>query len=491
MKRKTCLSFLVILILLSQCSKNNERGETTATKSTINWDTPLILSTIDWTRCAAPSCYQHTTLIMEGLYKLLFENGDWELEAALAENSEQSKNIFTIEIKKNIRWTDGNELVADDFVQAWKNNLKERAVLERFPNWKNAKIQATNPHQIKIETDRPQPDLLRALAHPLFFPRPKKSKGPPATLGPFVFQGDTPGADGKKCLTYLTNPSFRRPSPSVGKIHICTASAQTSSVPAVLSEQIELAGPLTSQAGLEASSGQRLQAMPTHVHWAASNYVVNGSNSSPLWALLAGIDWEEPRQLASPHFLPCKGNRLCLSTDMPASSSQSGTPTPLLVTREAKSDQAKAYLENIVAQWRALYQGRIQSEGRRAPQFPAEPSALVAILSYKTDPFASPYPSMELFAACQAAEVPKGVDATIRWSRVARPVTLVDSEVRKFESRLFKAMKCVPLAVEAQLYLKGPSINGMAWTALGTWDFSGASLPRRPLRDRPADPSGG
>jgi hypothetical protein len=491
MKRKTCLSFLVILILLSHCSKNSERVETIATKSTINWDTPLVLSTIDWTKCAAPSCHQHTTLIMEGLYKLLYKNGDWELEPALAENSELSKNIFSIEIKKNIRWTDGAELVADDFVPSWKNILRDRAALERFPNWKGAKIQATNPHQITIETDRPQPDLLRALAHPLFFPRPKKSKGSPATLGPFIFQADTPSADRKKCLTYLPNPSYRNPSPSVGKIHICTGSPQTSSVPAVLSEQVELAGPLTSQAGLEASAGQRLQAVPTQMHWASSNYVVNGSNSSPLWALLAGLDWEEPRQLASPHFLPCKGNRLCLSTDIPASAPKRGTPPPLLVTREARSGQAKAYSENIVAQWRALYQGRIQNEVRRALQFPAEPFALIAILPYQTDPFASPYPSLDLFAACQAAEVPKGVDATIRWSRVARPVALSDSEVRKFESRLFKTMKCVPLAVEAQLYLKAPSIEGMAWTALGTWDFSGASLPRRPLRDARSNPSGG
>jgi hypothetical protein len=37
---------------------------------------------------------------MEGLYKLLYKNGDWELEPALAENSELSKNVFTIEIKK-------------------------------------------------------------------------------------------------------------------------------------------------------------------------------------------------------------------------------------------------------------------------------------------------------------------------------------------------------------------------------------------------------
>jgi hypothetical protein len=122
---------------------------------------------------------------------------------------------------------------------------------------------------------------------------------------------------------------------------------------------------------------------------------------------------------------------------------------------------------------------------------PAEPFALLAIWPYQTDPFVSPYPSLELLAACQAAEVPKGVDATIRWSRVARPVALSDSEVRKFESRLFKNMKCVPLGVEAQLYLKGASIEGMAWTALGTWDFSGATLPRRPLQDRAADPSGG
>jgi ABC-type transport system substrate-binding protein len=491
MERKTCLSFLVILILLSHCSKNGGRDETTATRSTINWDTPLVLSTIDWTKCAAPSCYQHATLTMEGLYKLLYKNGDWELEPALAENSELSKNVFTIEIKKNIRWTDGAELVADDFVPSWKNILKERSVLDRFPNWKNAKIQAGNPHQIKIETDRAQPDLLRALAHPLFFPKPKRGKVTPPTLGPFIFQADTPSADRKKCLTYLPNPSYRVPSPSVGKIRICTASAQTTSVPAVLSGQVELAGPLTSQAGLEASAGQRLQAMPTHMRWAASNYVVNGSNSSPLWTLLAGIDWEEPRLLASPHFLPCKGTRLCLSTDMPTFAAKNNPPAPLLVIRDGKSAQAKAYSENIAAQWRALYQGQVQNDGRRSPQLPAEPFALLAIWPYQTDPFVSPYPSLELLAACQAAEVPKGVDATIRWSRVARPVALSDSEVRKFESRLFKNMKCVPLGVEAQLYLKGASIEGMAWTALGTWDFSGATLPRRPLQDRAADPSGG
>jgi hypothetical protein len=177
-------------------------------------------------------------------------------------------------------------------------------VWDRFPNWKNAKIRAVDPHQIKRDRDRScaQTRPLARAGAPALFPKPKRGEVAPAHLRTLHLSGRHPKRSAEKCLTYLpVSQATAYPSPSVGRnpyLHRRRPN-HLSSRPYLWAavEQARPTGrPRPGPAGLGGPtppSGCRPTCAGRRRLW-----WVKWMKQLPPPTLLAGIDWEEPRLLA-------------------------------------------------------------------------------------------------------------------------------------------------------------------------------------------------
>lgn len=511
MKRKTCLSFLVIFIFLAQCSKNSARTRSFTPTTRIQWDTAGILSTINDSDCSNFNCLQHATFVMDGLFKLLWLDGEWNLQKSLADKFEINKRGITITIKQNVKWSDGNILTAAHFVTGWKKFLSNCQTLEQFPAWKNvpglvpyckkqrdwndvgvhalAGVNGADSNQIEILSDRQgvryDQEILRSLAHPGFYPvapRRRDSSKQLATLGPYLVAEET---DGLRSVHYTINPDYHGAAPKIGSVTLRGTSSIKSALSASLSGQLQLAGPLSDEDGAENLDPARKLVLPADGRWAVAIQpagAIEPSGAMSAWDYVANLDWNEPQKLALPNALPCTGHALCASTVFEPITTKAPKAPPPPVAVVATDAAAKRIAENIAAQWRAHFQGRIQV----LPKFPGSTSQAnrpvpirMEVLAFQTNPFQSRYPSVDLWNACLPVVGP---------AKLARPaVNATESEVRKFERRLWAPPRCIPIAVRTRIFVRDPQLEKLAWTAFGTLDFSSATYP--PPTPPPAQPT--
>jgi hypothetical protein len=498
MKRKTRSTFLVILILLAQCSKTIPDTDTTLSVRTLTWELPGRLSTIDWTECNNPVCLQHATLVMDGLYKLIWNGTDWELENALAENLELNEKSFLISIKKNIRWTDSKLLTSDDFLIGWKKVLSNCQTLDRFPIWQNVSgaqaycrgekkwtdvgIKSRGDHAIEIFLDKGHEEFTRSVAYPLFYPH-RGNKKSTATLGPYVLQEhSTPQVE--RGARYIKNPLFYGPPPVIDEIHLLTQRPALAALASVTSRQTQFTGPLPSTNGLDNVDPKNRLLVPTPVRYAVAANPPAGTHSvMEAWRKL---QWEEPQKLAMPFAIGCAQNKLCSHSELPSGGRESRKPIPALHV-SAENAEAMLLAQNLAAQWKAIHQTWAQASlGAAAPAA----SMQGHVFRYQHDPHQGKFASLELFGACQtvfsARQWP--LEPGFKPLRSSRAAGVTQSEIKKMEGLWWKTMKCIPLAVQTQPFVKDPELHGMLWTAHQTWDFSRATLPI--LRKRRLTPEG-
>ncbi|MFD1454095.1 peptide ABC transporter substrate-binding protein [Levilactobacillus lanxiensis] len=126
----------------------------------------------------------------EGLYRL---NADSEAQNALATKTtvSDSGHHYTINLRHNAKWSNGDPVTAQDFVYSWKRTLDPKSKSEftyQFANIKNASaiaagkkspatlgVKAVGPYQLKITLSRPASYFKQMLASTTYYPLNQKA----------------------------------------------------------------------------------------------------------------------------------------------------------------------------------------------------------------------------------------------------------------------------------------------------------------------------
>jgi len=155
----------------------------TAQSKEINIRIPTEVASIDWHKTLDLWSARIIFLLMRGLTEI---TPDGEVKPALAESWVASKDLktYTFKIKKGVKWSDGKELTADDFVFAFKHILTPKTAAfaaSRFYIFKDAKafykgekkdfgVKAIDKYTLKMELERPAAFIPALMSHSISLP---------------------------------------------------------------------------------------------------------------------------------------------------------------------------------------------------------------------------------------------------------------------------------------------------------------------------------
>lgn len=232
MKKRRIINMLLLastVILVSACgnAKSESAKDSKNTKAdsekVFKFGIPQELASIDPAIATDKVSFGAMNQFYEGLYRMNAKNEPEPAGAAeLAEKSEDGLE-YKIKLRKDAKWSNGDPVVAADYVYAWQRvadpktgaeyayfvePVKNGAAIikgEKQPN--ELGIEAIGDDQLKITLDNPVPYFDKLLAFPTFFPLQQKfveEKGKQFATstentlynGPFTLEEfDGPGSD--------------------------------------------------------------------------------------------------------------------------------------------------------------------------------------------------------------------------------------------------------------------------------------------------------
>ena len=220
LKKSALFLAAAFAIVLSSCQnssspkrepKKNDRGcgcETSILRINIGTEP----RTLDPSRARDLQSITIVKMLFEGLTRV---NEGERVEPALAEKIDISDDLrtYTFHLRDSL-WTNGEKVIANDFVYAWKKILDPNVVAENafqlyvVKNGKackegkcslqELKIEAVDDKTLRVELENPTPYFLELTSYPAFFPinakvdreRPKWTEGKEDYVGngPFTLQ---------------------------------------------------------------------------------------------------------------------------------------------------------------------------------------------------------------------------------------------------------------------------------------------------------------
>ncbi|MFW3588561.1 ABC transporter substrate-binding protein [Vagococcus fluvialis] len=180
-----------LVFLLAGCQSNTTKKEE-ANKTPEQKVTMAVnqeLSSLDST--LATDTYSITVLnnVIEGLYRLDENNQLVPASAKDVPTVSDDKLTYTINLRDNLEWSNGDKVTADDFVYGWQKAVNPDTGSEYsglFAGIKNATeiiegklpetdlgIKAVDETTIEVTMERPVPYFESLLAFPTFFPQNK------------------------------------------------------------------------------------------------------------------------------------------------------------------------------------------------------------------------------------------------------------------------------------------------------------------------------
>lgn len=234
MKKVLALSAITLLLVVGcGTSKKEAASENQEAKTSVHFTEPAELLTLDTTQEEDFTSFNAQNQVLEGLYQL--NENDQTIPAVAKELPEisEDKQTYTIKLRDDAKWSNGELVTAADFIYAWR-----RAVTpETAPSYaslfvssiKNAEaiyngkmkpeelgVQAPDDHTLIIELIKPIPYFTSLLTFETFFPINQAfaekqgtnyGTSSETTLynGPFVLEGWTQNADS---WSYVKNPQY-------------------------------------------------------------------------------------------------------------------------------------------------------------------------------------------------------------------------------------------------------------------------------------------
>lgn len=98
--------------------------------------------------------------------------------AAISHQVNHDKTIWTFTLNPNAKWSDGQSVTADDFINGWNYAYDPKTAAPYrglFDNWvidSKLQISSNGSNQLTIQLNQPDSGLLNKLVLPVFFPKP-------------------------------------------------------------------------------------------------------------------------------------------------------------------------------------------------------------------------------------------------------------------------------------------------------------------------------
>lgn len=203
-KLSILIGSLFVITSLVGCSantngSNNSSGEKASGKSgeqladnqVLNWVAPTEIPTADSVKEYDTASAEQINIFAEGLYKI---NGKNEAVPAIADGepkaTNKEKTQYIINIKKDLKWSNGDPLTAKDFVYAWQRLFDPKTAAQNastYFNIKNAQainegkidksklgIKALSDTQLQIDLEYPDVYFKETLSSTNLFPQNEK-----------------------------------------------------------------------------------------------------------------------------------------------------------------------------------------------------------------------------------------------------------------------------------------------------------------------------
>lgn len=183
---KLAIPIVIGLLFLSACSSKKSDSKQ---KTVLNLMQTSELTTLDNTNQATMSEFSTLTNLDEGLYKLNTKN---EVVPAIAKTVVKPTNdgkTYTIQLRKDARWSNGDKVTAADFVYSWRRSVdpaNNPVYTYVFSGIKNADaivagkmspdnlgIKALGKYKLEINLEHPMQSFNKLVTMPVFLPQDK------------------------------------------------------------------------------------------------------------------------------------------------------------------------------------------------------------------------------------------------------------------------------------------------------------------------------
>ncbi|MEK4499301.1 peptide ABC transporter substrate-binding protein [Bacillus sp. FSL R12-0069] len=217
MKRKKShlmVMALVTSLLLTACNNKENKSDTKAKKQVLNVTVSEEIPSLDTAKTMDGTSAHVMQNIFEGLYVLDDQDQPIPAVAKSFKRSEDGKK-YTFDLRKDAKWSNGDNVTAHDFMFAWKRAITPETASQYASMLfyvKNAKeinkgtmpldelgVTVINDYKLEVELEQPIPYFLQLLALPIYLPQHEsflKEQGKnyalePSNLlynGPFVLE---------------------------------------------------------------------------------------------------------------------------------------------------------------------------------------------------------------------------------------------------------------------------------------------------------------
>lgn len=168
----------------SSSSQSGKNGKYAA-KQTLNWTESSMLATADLAKATDTLSFNTLLNTQEGLYRL-DKNGVPQNALATKTVISNDGKTYTFDLRKNVKWSNGEEVTAKDFVYSWQRTVDPKTTsqdafyLDQVKNAaeiSNGKkgvdslgIKALGKYKLQVQLTKPVSYFKKLLAWPLFFP---------------------------------------------------------------------------------------------------------------------------------------------------------------------------------------------------------------------------------------------------------------------------------------------------------------------------------
>ncbi|ATI52242.1 peptide ABC transporter substrate-binding protein [Bacillus cereus group sp. BfR-BA-01445] len=213
-KSRLMVMALVTSLLLTACNNKENKSDTKAKKQVLNVTVSEEIPSLDTAKTMDGTSAHVMQNIFEGLYVLDDQDQPIPAVAKSFKRSEDGKK-YTFDLRKDAKWSNGDNVTANDFIFAWKRAINHETASQyayMLFYLKNAKeinkgtmpldalgVKAINDYKLEVELEQPIPYFLQLLALPIYLPQHEsflKEQGKnyalePSNLiynGPFVLE---------------------------------------------------------------------------------------------------------------------------------------------------------------------------------------------------------------------------------------------------------------------------------------------------------------
>lgn len=498
---KAVRAFFFLLCLFAAGCTKRDKSAAALPAPWLKWTTGAGPESLNWWQCPDKRCRQWGGLIMEGLTRAEFRDSLPIAEPALAENwSDEGALTYTFNIKKDVVWSDGQKLVAADFVNAWRRVLENcgrvaesrillsiangSAFCEKKVPFSSVGISAPSPDRLKVRLAQRNPQFPFHVSHPVAWPvrTEKENIQGHLTLGPFRAEKISPSL-----YRYAANPTYHDGAPALGGIEVRFASSASLRLQAFLDGETDLVDDVPHSLLGQVLGDPRLMSFPM-----LDLEVLTVSASRRPFHLAAfrkaiaqAIDRKEiPTVLKWPH-LPATS-----LLDVPAAAAADPSFNvagatriladlkldPRLIVRpalvRAPTEESEEVAQNLEAQWikNLDLKVEIQTAG----------TGTIEIRSFRPDPY-HPLRNLDAFAPLASDPVPrlrgKHFEDLLDDARQARLADSWREYLEKVNDYLVaQEALVVPLYYKSRTVLRRTNLQNIRVDPLGQWDFRTAAI---------------